>query len=774
MYVKNTKLVLAFILALISLSSTDPTIASARRERKPFTVADEIGLTLFVEDTGEAVQFSPDGNYLAVHTERGRLDLNRVEGSLRFYGSRQVEDFLKRSDEPQRPSPIWVVNLSTDKEGPIIHDWRWLPDSSGVAFLERTAGGNHRLVLADLMEKTIEPLTSPTEMVDQFDIRNRQHYIYTRSEPADRERLQEERKAPAIVGTGRTLDQLLFPDRMEIAGVHPPRSHLWAVDAGGRFEVKQDGAPIIPYKNLVLSPDGSSLVTRLPVPEIPLTWEKLYPPAFAPSWAARIHAGHENVQSNAVHQYVRIILQTGRVQALTDAPISDDAGSWAYAEVSPAWSSDGQEILLPGTFIRPKDGKASRPCVAIVDLRSNTTTCVEILKGKTETGFEEGFHEIWSVQFLGRDKQRVMVSYYNHQEEFGTTEYQRADNGTWQVAGQIKGIPQVTHNGFQITVKEGVNDPPLLVATNGNTLRVIWDLNPQLSDVELTEASVYKWKDEDGRERRGGLFKPRNYTPGKRYPLVLQTHGFLESRFVPSGIYPTAFAARALAAAEIVVLQVSEHVCRVSTPTEGDCAVSGYEAAANQLVSEGLVDPERIGIIGFSRTGFYVMQLLTAGSIHIRAASYTDSSLEDFLQYMATLDRGGNAVAEDSDIVIGARPFGEGLQEWLKRSPGFNLDKVSTPLLVVGEGPFSLLCMWGPYAGLRYLHKPVDIVMLNTQQHVLTNPAVRLASQGGSVDWFRFWLQDYEDPDPAKAEQYARWRELRKLQQTDKTGQKSN
>ncbi len=32
------------------------------------------------------------------------------------------------------------------------------------------------------------------------------------------------------------------------------------------------------------------------------------------------------------------------------------------------------------------------------------------------------------------------------------------------------------------------------------------------------------------------------------------------------------------------------------------------------------------------------------------------------------------------------------------------------------------------------------------------------------VDWFRFWLQGYEDPDPAKAEQYKRWRELRKLQ----------
>jgi len=72
--------------------------------------------------------------------------------------------------------------------------------------------------------------------------------------------------------------------------------------------------------------------------------------------------------------------------------------------------------------------------------------------------------------------------------------------------------------------------------------------------------------------------------------------------------------------------------------------------------------------------------------------------------------------------------------------------------------------MWEPYAGLRYLQKPVDLLMLNTDEHLLTNPAIRMASQGGAVDWFRFWLQDYEDTDPVKVEQYKRWRELRKMQ----------
>src|SRR5260370_34142121 len=160
------------------------------------------------------------------------------------------------------------------------------------------------------------------------------------------------------------------------------------------------------------------------------------------------------------------------------------------------------------------------------------------------------------------------------------------------------------------------------------------------------------------------------------------------------------------------------------------------------------------------------METLTRRSFRFHAASVTDGLMADYFQYMLMAGMKGSAdsIASDFSSLNGAKPFGEGLQQWLKRSPGFNLDRINAPLMVVGLGPWSLLTMWEPYAGLHYLQKPVDLIMLNTDEHVLTNPAVRMASQGGSVDWFRFWLQDYEDPDPAKADQYKRWRELKKMQ----------
>ena len=140
------------------------------------------------------------------------------------------------------------------------------------------------------------------------------------------------------------------------------------------------------------------------------------------------------------------------------------------------------------------------------------------------------------------------------------------------------------------------------------------------------------------------------------------------------------------------------------------------------------------------------METLTTGSLHLKAAAITDGVMVDYWQYILWPERFSN----EANAMIGAPPSGEGLQLWLKRSPGFNLDKITAPLSIVAEGPRSLVLMWEPYAGLRYLHSAVDLIMLNTDEHVLTNPAVRMASQGGSVDWFRFWLQDYEDPAPAQ------------------------
>ena len=61
------------------------------------------------------------------------------------------------------------------------------------------------------------------------------------------------------------------------------------------------------------------------------------------------------------------------------------------------------------------------------------------------------------------------------------------------------------------------------------------------------------------------------------------------------------------------------------------------------------------------------------------------------------------------------------------------------------------------------------------EDHAPDHPRARLASLQRNVDWYRFWLQNFEDPDPRKKEQYQRWRMLRTLNLSDsKTRQNQN
>ena len=130
------------------------------------------------------------------------------------------------------------------------------------------------------------------------------------------------------------------------------------------------------------------------------------------------------------------------------------------------------------------------------------------------------------------------------------------------------------------------------------------------------------------------------------------------------------------------------------------------------------------------------------------------------------------------DSANGGPPFGAALKTWLERAPGFNLDRVHTPVqLTALSDPVSLLAEWEPYAGLLLQGKPSELKFIPDAVHTIERPWELFTSQQGSVDWFRFWLQGYERTEPVidaeetsqtLAEQYARWHKLREMQQASK------
>src|SRR5262249_52570854 len=123
--------------------------------------------------------------------------------------------------------------------------------------------------------------------------------------------------------------------------------------------------------------------------------------------------------------------------------------------------------------------------------------------------------------------------------------------------------------------------------------------------------------------------------------LVIQTHGFMPNEFSMDGRseWSSGFAARPLAARGILVLQAQNfkdyqrdhdrigNDGSLGTTLEEsfkNFSVLLYEAAIDLLDKKRMIDRDRVGIVGFSRTVCFVAQVLTHSKYRLAAASLVD------------------------------------------------------------------------------------------------------------------------------------------------------
>jgi dipeptidyl aminopeptidase/acylaminoacyl peptidase len=439
---------------------------------------------------------------------------------------------------------------------------------------------------------------------------------------------------------------------------------------------------------------------------------------------------------------------TGMSRVLLDAPFS-----WKH-DADILWSPDSQAVVLADTYL-PLEGATDW------ERKERSSTAYSIEVQIPALSFNKITHgEIRPLRWNDRGNELLFQRDSATEEpdlEIQTVFSKHAGEG-WKAARN-----DMATNGPEIVLHQDLNSPPRLYAIETKTKikSLLYDLNPRFERLKFGRVAEITWPLPGGRSTTGGLYYPADYVPGKRYPLVIQTHGWNPHYFLVDGPWTTAFAAQPLSGKGIMVLQAPMTYLPEDNVTarEGSDEVANFEGALKYLDGRGLIDPTRVGIIGFSRTCFHVKYMLTHSDFHFEAVSVTDGLDGGYFQYMIE----GNLVLDGN--FNGGPPFGDGLSLWMERSPGFNVDKVRAPILITALNPGSLLFEWEWFALLSMSKKPVEMIYIQDGTHILQRPWDRMISQGGTVDWFSFWLKSEEDPDPAKAEQYARWRELRKLQE---------
>src|SRR5205814_5090363 len=109
-------------------------------------------------------------------------------------------------------------------------------------------------------------------------------------------------------------------------------------------------------------------------------------------------------------------------------------GFWAES-LGPSWSSDGQAVLLPNTFLSSPEHTLSAPCIAVVDFSSAASTCVATLVGRTD---EKGYHPLLAAGAFFAEGSRDRVVVTTHDCSYHTAEYRHASANTWQLVAEGK------------------------------------------------------------------------------------------------------------------------------------------------------------------------------------------------------------------------------------------------------------------------------------------------------------------------------------------------
>ncbi|MFN3630658.1 MAG: alpha/beta hydrolase family protein, partial [Casimicrobiaceae bacterium] len=299
-------------------------------------------------------------------------------------------------------------------------------------------------------------------------------------------------------------------------------------------------------------------------------------------------------------------------------------------------------------------------------------------------------------------------------------------------------------------------------------------LNPQFSAAQWGTMKAYSWTDAKGRRWDGGLMVPADFKPRHKYPLVIQTYGFSPTRFYRDGSniydgFTSGFAGRAFLREGLLVLALPWRASSGAPSDEHESIVAfgdGVRAAIQALVTEGLADRERVGIMGWSATGVRVLNLLTFTDVPIRAATMMDGDSNTLYSMTITyaVTDGIQAMKERANQ---GGPFGESRERWIRNDPSLHTDCIRAALRIESYSA-EPKNNWDIYALLRRQYRPVELIKFPEGSHALSRPSERMISLQGNVDWYRFWLKGERRSElliPAETaeslrEQYARWDQM--------------
>ena len=293
---------------------------------------------------------------------------------------------------------------------------------------------------------------------------------------------------------------------------------------------------------------------------------------------------------------------------------------------------------------------------------------------------------------------------------------------------------------------------PDLLATNAafQKFEKVSNANPQMADIAWGTAELISFKNVDGLPLQATLYKPANFDPQKKYPMLVylyerltqNVHNFVEPR-PGHTINPSYYASNGY-----LILE-PDIAYKIGYPGKSalDCVLPAVQA----VVDRGFVDEKSIGIQGHSWGGYQIAYMVTQTN-RFRAAApgapvANMISAYDGIRWGPGLPR--QFQYEHTQSRIGGTIW-EYPMRYIENSPIFMVDRVNTPLLMIHNDADDAVPWYQGiefYLALRRLDKEVYLFSYNGEPHGLRRRANQKDYCIRLSEFFDYYLKGAAKPD---------------------------
>ena len=711
--------------------------AQARNEERAFTVLDAVSAEWYVDVllgvpvlgamaeeslNLKVVAYSPDGSRAVFLTRKGNLENETTDYILHLV---TLEDKNVEHKE--------LVRLGSHSNGPAISALRWI-SSDRIGFAGESPNGMSQVMSVDIKGRLVEHTKSEQRGLG-FDISESGIVVFGVAAPDD-----APIRAEGYTVNGDTLHDIVGIEKIDWRR----KTDYFIKNHGGVRRLNNVSNATSSFPPFIsISPSGRYAVVASSPELVPKEWAK-YPLLVKAEAGAAVHPLHAKL--------VLVDLESDERYELSGAPMA-----YPTNRTQLVWDEANSRLFLIDQFVGPEQAvgleefsESFRPATLEYSLATKRLVRLVDISPKPA---------VYSNRVIA-DSARVSVESGNLEIVRGTTrfDYSISSEG-WYDEGAIP----AQKKRFTLFVDQSVERPAQMYCEVVGTARriPIGKINGHFKN-QLNPAVHYQWEDEAGRSWEAGLILPKESEQRESLPLVIQTHSFSPHEFVITGPRGSAagFSAQALASAGFAVLNMGRQRHDIIwSDEEFVVQAEGYRSAIKALSKEGTINPNRVGIAAWSRAGYWLQYALALEKRLFTTAIASDASSFGLYRYLL-FHNWPSMYQRDFLTQKRGELLGVDVSSWRASNPVTRVKAFQTPLLISHYGQ-SFPSWWEPYVAMKEAGEPVEYFILRNASHDPIQPQHRLLLQSLTVDWFRFWLQDYEDQDPRKAEQYSRWRKLR-------------